>query len=186
MSDDLRTALADALRTSLEQAIVAEWICCDPPRPDHDLCMRGCTTLGMVKRVLAGEPEGPQGRALIVDALMVVVEAHLDRRDEVVEQMMDRITTQHMTMRVLGDPPEAAVHADWCTACKYDSLRQHVEQTESVNERLRAGARVAADQLGLLLAVDPGEDDFIETAVRQVAENLRIVAALGQPEQVDR
>lgn len=53
-----RAALSARLWKIAEHHIVAEWICCEPLQPGHDLCAQGYTALGMVKTLLVdGDPE---------------------------------------------------------------------------------------------------------------------------------
>lgn len=55
-----RAALSARLWKIAEHHIVAEWICCEPVQPGHDLCAQGYAALGMVKTLLV---DGDPGRA---------------------------------------------------------------------------------------------------------------------------
>ncbi|MEU5742008.1 hypothetical protein ABZ784_28955 [Streptomyces tendae] len=76
-----RAALSAKLWEIAERHIVAEWICCDPLEPGHDLCAKGYAALGMVKSLLVdadpGEAWNPS--APLLDALAAVLPATTDQ-----------------------------------------------------------------------------------------------------------
>ncbi|GAA4226002.1 hypothetical protein GCM10022254_09470 [Actinomadura meridiana] len=72
---DLRTRLADTLRTTFHWWITAEWICCDPPEKGHKLCERGHAARRMVASLLADDPERHPPTSPILDAVLPVVQA---------------------------------------------------------------------------------------------------------------
>ncbi|MGX1220384.1 hypothetical protein [Streptomyces ambofaciens] len=53
-----RAALSAKLWEIAERHIVAEWICCEPLEPGHDLCAKGYAALGMVKSLLVDADPG--------------------------------------------------------------------------------------------------------------------------------
>lgn len=69
-----RAALSAKLWQIAEHHIVAEWICCEPLEPRHDLCTQGYAALGMAKTLLvdsdpkeAWNPAAPLLDAIIGD-----------------------------------------------------------------------------------------------------------------------
>ncbi|MFJ3021449.1 hypothetical protein ACIPH4_10925 [Streptomyces tendae] len=72
-----RAALSAKLWEIAERHIIAEWICCEPLEPGHDLCAKGYEALGMVKSLLVdadpGEAWNPS--APLLDALTAVLPA---------------------------------------------------------------------------------------------------------------
>jgi hypothetical protein len=71
--DGLRTRIADALRESIDTQIVAEWVCCDPVRPDHALCTAADQARRMVAGLLADDPDRHPERSPVLDAVLGVV-----------------------------------------------------------------------------------------------------------------
>ncbi|MGX1254127.1 hypothetical protein RKD48_006638 [Streptomyces ambofaciens] len=75
-----RDALSAKLWEIAERHIVAEWICCEPLEPGHDLCAKGYEALGMVKSLLVdadpGEAWNPS--APLLSALAAVLPAPVD------------------------------------------------------------------------------------------------------------
>jgi hypothetical protein len=70
-----RAALSAKLWAVAEHHIVAEWICCEPLDPKHDLCAKGYAALDMAKTLLvdsdpaeAWNPEAP-----LLDAVMALL-----------------------------------------------------------------------------------------------------------------
>lgn len=52
-----RAAVSAALWAAAEHNTVAEWICCEPINPKHDLCAQGGVALQMLKALLVDDPE---------------------------------------------------------------------------------------------------------------------------------
>ena len=71
--DELRTRIADALHDRIDDRLVAEFICCDPVRPDHDLCTAADQARRMVAGLLADDPDRHPERSPVLDAVMGVV-----------------------------------------------------------------------------------------------------------------
>jgi hypothetical protein len=76
-----RAALSAKLWAVAEQHIVAEWICCEPLEPRHDLCAKGYAALGMAKTLLvdADPAEAWNPNAPLLDAVLAVLPATTDR-----------------------------------------------------------------------------------------------------------
>lgn len=87
----LREQIAAKLWAVAEHTIVAEWICCDPIDPKHDLCVQGDATLRMVKALLVGDPEARKPNAPLLDAVLAVLPASVDRA-AVYRELADRQT----------------------------------------------------------------------------------------------
>jgi hypothetical protein len=91
-----RAALSAKLWQIAEHHIVAEWICCEPLNPKHDLCAKGYAALGMVKTLLVdGDPEkawNPQ--APLLDLVLSLLPAPTDQtavaRVRALHQPMER------------------------------------------------------------------------------------------------
>ena len=68
--EKLREDAGKVLREVLEYEAIAEWICCDPVNPKHELCVQGDTTRRMMLGLLIDNEAvfPPKSRAL--DALM--------------------------------------------------------------------------------------------------------------------
>lgn len=66
MNADPQTAIA-------EHHIVAEWICCEPLDPKHELCAKGYAALDMVKTLLVDNPEAWNPAAPLLDAVLAVL-----------------------------------------------------------------------------------------------------------------
>ncbi|MFD5221428.1 hypothetical protein ACFWMH_27685 [Streptomyces tendae] len=70
-----QAALSAKLWEIAERHIVAEWICCEPLEPGHDLCAKGYAALGMVKSLLVdadpGEAWNPSAPLLSVLATVL-------------------------------------------------------------------------------------------------------------------
>lgn len=73
MTDDpqsgLRAEVAARLWQVAKHKIIAEWICCDPIDPKHQLCVKGDATLRMTKALLVDSPEAWEPAPLL-DAVM--------------------------------------------------------------------------------------------------------------------
>jgi hypothetical protein len=76
-----RAALSARLWKIAEHHIVAEWICCEPVQPGHDLCAQGYAALGMVKTLLVDDDPGKAWNpsAPLLDAVLSVLPAPADR-----------------------------------------------------------------------------------------------------------
>lgn len=65
-----RAALSAKLWEIAEHHIVAEWICCEPLEPKHDLCAKGYAALGMAKTLLVDSPEAWNPEAPLLNAVI--------------------------------------------------------------------------------------------------------------------
>ncbi|MGW1961791.1 hypothetical protein ACWCPD_16120 [Streptomyces sp. NPDC001935] len=74
-----RAALAAHLWAVAEHHIVAEWICCEPINPEHDLCVQGDATRQMVKALLVDDPEAIRPAPLLDAVLAAGLPAPVDR-----------------------------------------------------------------------------------------------------------
>lgn len=76
-----RAALSAKLWEIAEHHIVAEWVCCEPLEPRHDLCAKGYAALSMVKTLLVdGDPEKAWNPAApLLDAVVDLMTAPVDR-----------------------------------------------------------------------------------------------------------
>jgi hypothetical protein len=69
-----RAALSARLWAVAEHNIIAEWICCEPINPEHDLCVQGDATRQMVKALLVDDPEAARPAPLLNAVLAVLPE----------------------------------------------------------------------------------------------------------------
>jgi hypothetical protein len=84
-----RAALSARLWAVAEHRIVAEWICCEPINPKHDLCVQGDATLRMVKALLVDDPEAIRPAPLL-DAVLAVLPEPADRA-AIYREVADRL-----------------------------------------------------------------------------------------------
>lgn len=70
-----RAALSAKLWEIAEHHIIAEWICCEPLEPRHDLCAKGYAALGMAKTLLVDSPEAWNPNAPLLDAVLAMLPA---------------------------------------------------------------------------------------------------------------
>jgi hypothetical protein len=74
-----RAVLSTKLWAVAEHHIVAEWICCEPLDPKHDLCAKGYAALGMAKTLLVDSPEAWNPSAPLLDAVLAMLPASIDQ-----------------------------------------------------------------------------------------------------------
>lgn len=74
-----RAALSTHLWEITKAHITAEWICCQPLAPRHDLCAKGHAALGIAKTLLVDNPEAWNPAAPLLDAVMAALSAPADR-----------------------------------------------------------------------------------------------------------
>ncbi|MFE2967542.1 hypothetical protein ACFXKC_28490 [Streptomyces sp. NPDC059340] len=81
-----RAALSAKLWAIAEQHIVAEWICCEPVDPKHELCSKGQAAIDMARSLLvdadpakAWNPAAPLLDAVLAELHRTAVEAGPDR-----------------------------------------------------------------------------------------------------------
>jgi hypothetical protein len=89
-----RAALSAKLWQIAEHHIVAEWICCEPLNPKHDLCAKGYAALGMAKTLLVdSDPkEAWNPNAPLLDAILAMLPAP-DR-----QTALERVRALHQPM----------------------------------------------------------------------------------------
>jgi hypothetical protein len=97
-----RAALSARLWAVAEHNIIAEWICCEPINPKHELCVQGDATLRMVKALLVDDPEAIRPAPLL-DAVLAVLPAPADRAAEwraVAQRVRERAETCTSSLRL--------------------------------------------------------------------------------------
>ncbi|MFD7999887.1 hypothetical protein [Streptomyces mirabilis] len=79
-----RTALSARLWAAAEQHIVAEWICCEPVNPKHQLCAKGQAALSMVRSLLVdADPEQAWNPAApLLDAVLAELRRMADEAQQ--------------------------------------------------------------------------------------------------------
>jgi hypothetical protein len=70
-AEGLRERIAETLRKAFDYQIVAEWICCEPVNPDHEMCARAGVTRRQVAALLSDDPEFEPSE--ILDALVAAL-----------------------------------------------------------------------------------------------------------------
>lgn len=60
-----RAAMSEKLWALAEHHIVAEWICCEPLAPGHDLCAQGYAALSMARSLFVDDPEAARPAPLL-------------------------------------------------------------------------------------------------------------------------
>ncbi|WP_282084063.1 hypothetical protein [Streptomyces tendae] len=114
-----RAALSAKLWEIAERHIVAEWICCEPLEPGHDLCAKGYEALGMVKSLLVdadpGEAWNPS--APLLSVLAAVLPATTNHDTDTSDARADRaaaarVRSLHQQYRFAGDDT-----TDYCAHC---------------------------------------------------------------------
>ena len=70
-----RTEISARLMAVAQHTIVAEWICCEPLDPKHDLCAQGYATREMTRALLVDDPEASVTAAPLLDAVMGLLPA---------------------------------------------------------------------------------------------------------------
>lgn len=70
---DRRARIAATMWAAAEHNIVAEWICCEPLAPGHDLCAKGYAALDMIRALIVDTPEAYRP-APLTDAAMAVAD----------------------------------------------------------------------------------------------------------------
>lgn len=103
---DLRAQVAARLWEVAEHNIIAEWICCDPIDPTHQLCVKGDATLLMTKALLVDSPEAWKPAPLL-DAVM----EELRRMAAEAQQQPDTETPAEDPARIDRLRPEFTDHA---------------------------------------------------------------------------
>lgn len=97
---DLREQIAEALRTSVDSQIIAEWICCEPIRADHEMCSKADATRQMAQTLLTDDPDWYPARSPVLDAVLAVVQSELDRRDAELRQLRTLVDKAEQTLPI--------------------------------------------------------------------------------------
>lgn len=82
---DLRRRLAEAILKAADEQILAEWICCEPINPAHELCREGDATRRMVRALILDDPIADR-QSPVMDALLDALADH--EADELADQTM--------------------------------------------------------------------------------------------------
>lgn len=174
-----RAAIAAHLWQIAEHHTVAEWICCDPIDPAHDLCVQGGVALQMLKALLVDDLEAWKPAPLL-DAVMALVTPPVVRpelRDQIAEALRESCMTEDeavgpMTEAVLAVLPQpvdrAAVLREAATIVRsMDSdyaLQEAAEHLDGLaveeDEEREAQAHLdqLADELAAAIASCPGRE----------------------------
>src|SRR5206468_1828976 len=106
-----RAAVSAKLWEIAEHHIVAEWICCEPLDPKHDLCAQGYAALGMARTLLVdSDPEQAWNPAApVLDAVMAVLNAGSE----------DTTTTRTGTLREAAEVAERLMDERYGPDCSY-------------------------------------------------------------------
>jgi hypothetical protein len=77
----MREQYAAALWEAAEHNIIAEWICCEPLDPSHELCAQGYAAMRMIRALIIDDPEAYKP-APLADAVMAVRDTELQQARE--------------------------------------------------------------------------------------------------------
>lgn len=100
---DRRAAVSAKLWEVAEQHIMAEWVCCEPPKAHHALCHRGYAALGMARTLLVDSEPGVAWNpaAPVLDAVMGML---LPPADRAAAQLTE---TERTVLEVQSSEPES-------------------------------------------------------------------------------
>lgn len=80
--EELRAEIAKALRESFDYHIVAEWICCYPVDPAHELCVMADTVRRSVIEVLSDDSGLWPGESPVINTITDLVMKRLNEKDQ--------------------------------------------------------------------------------------------------------
>jgi hypothetical protein len=198
----VRAAVSAKLWAIAEHHIVAEWICCEPLDPKHDLCAKGYAALGMAKTLLVdSDPEEAWNPAApVLDAVMAMLPPPADRiaaptvwidghpqLEAIAAAVWESCRTEDTSL-VVDDPRNIAVAAldavlavlpagfGDTTTTRADILREAADRFDRHAEQILHGVGE--------LAVFVAKARRDQAAVwREAAETLRRLAAETQPSE---
>ena len=186
---ELRDRIGSTLRDAFDTAIAAEWICCDPVRPDHELCSQADAMRKAVRGLLTDDPDYdiPLMRSAVLDALMgeirhLRVTALEPRPEPGVCGASPNSTDGVSALRIpVSDDDLRAQIASALTAEHY--RRAHEQIVASPEEHQAACADAVMDSIRPLLmdALRPEIATLTERAERaeqELAENTGVLQAL--------
>jgi hypothetical protein len=203
-----RAALSAKLWAVAERHIVAEWICCEPLEPRHDLCAKGYAALSMAKTLLVdGDPEEVWNPAApLLDAVIDLLPAPVDRATVLREEAA--LIRAHCPDHLDDNSAEGSWMNCHCDVADDMERRAAAEATQVAASPERANESVpsvAADRAAVLREAADGFDRhvaqildgvgdkavFVAKALRdraavwsEAAETLRRLAAETKPEPV--
>lgn len=159
---DARAELSAKLWQIAEQHIIAEWICCEPCEPKHELCAKGYAALAMARTLLVDDP-GAARSAPLLDAVIGMLPAALPS----VVVSADRATLRAAVVEVLR--PHASLGG---TPPRYE-----VPLLDGANPRLPriSGWKALDDVADAVLAVLPDQAEW--DALCREAGRLRRASA---------
>lgn len=131
---ELRERYATAMWAAAEQAIVAEWICCEPLNPGHTLCAQGYHALRMISCLIVDSP-AQHKPAPLTDAVIAVHDGELEAARH--PALHDAPPGQPALARILAD----ADHHEKCAALS------KTEEGATAHSGMAAGLRIAAEHV---------------------------------------
>jgi hypothetical protein len=163
-----QTAISARLWAVAEHNIIAEWICCEPINPEHDLCVQGDATRQMVKALLVDDPEAARPAPLLDAVLAVLPEptnqaailreaadtvdamnegcgrrqpcTSCNTREDVADALRRLADAASGPGGVAGDTPQPETQAD------DEGLRAKVDDATSTLRRIRTALRTLKEQ----------------------------------------
>lgn len=126
-ADDLRRRYAEALWKAAEYAIVAEWICCDPVRLDHDLCQTGDAVRQVIRSLIFNDRFAEQ-YLLLPDAVLAVRDTELEQLRAALhtyENTITWFTTCHGCAKTLDSSYAETVRAEKAEAALVHAKALH-------------------------------------------------------------
>ncbi|WP_392838714.1 hypothetical protein [Streptomyces sp. LN500] len=158
--DSPRERYAAAMWAKAERTIIAEWICCEPLDPKHDLCAQGYAALRMTKALIVDNPESATSDSL-VDAVLAVRDREMEHLKLLVAASSEpgqavRMAAQYADRAIENGQRAERAEADRNrvqeAACRTAENLRHAEgRAEQAEERAAAMERAmestAADAL---------------------------------------
>lgn len=140
---ELRDQIAEALREVFDYQIIAEWICCEPVNPAHDLCAWGETVRQAVQGLLSDHAGDQYGRSKVLDQVTGKLQARLGEQAAEIERLTIAWQAQQPQAELAASVHEAALQRE----------RQRAEQAEADRDELKIdNALMSNDQMELAKA----------------------------------
>jgi hypothetical protein len=171
----LREQYAAALWASAEHTIVAEWICCAPLDPKHDLCAQGYAAMRMIRALIVDDPEAYKPPPL-PDAVLSVRDAELEQLRE------QRDASDDAARRILAQRQELAAEryawqergdrAEKRLRLAHEARRAKIAQLGEIKRAML--------DAGLMDEADPYSHADLADVIRQTAAGDRERAARAE------
>jgi hypothetical protein len=146
----LREQYAAALWEAAEHNIIAEWICCEPLDPSHELCAQGYAAMRMIRALIIDDPEAYKP-APLADAVLAVRDRRMEQlaagratwkaKAEEIERDRDRLLTESPWLRASDEDRQTAE----ATIARIRQLADRWENALTPDRRYAEALRAALD-----------------------------------------